>query len=230
MKTIDRPTILVVEDDRALAVGLDLNLTAEGFEVVLAGDGGTALAVAETRPPDLMLLDLRLPDLNGLDVLADIRARGRRYPVIVLSARGEEEDKIAGLNIGADDYVTKPFALGELVARIKAAIRRSRDARARVVRVGRAELDLDRRVLLLDGRVHNLTAREFDLLAFLVDNSGRALSRETLLTAVWGYDYEGTSRTIDNFVSNLRRRIEPNPAFPRHLVTVHGVGYRLDLE
>jgi DNA-binding response OmpR family regulator len=221
--------VLVVEDDRALAVGLDLNLSAEGFEVFIAGDGAGGLALAEAKPPDLVILDLRLPDMDGLEVLAGLRLRRPRIPVIVLSARGEERDKIRGLDEGADDYVTKPFSLGELVARINAHLRRSRPQERRVVQVGEADVDIGGRQVQRGGRTIQLTAREFDLLAYLLENPGRAHSRDALLTAVWGHDYDGTTRTVDNFVRSLRLTLERDPARPQTLVTVRGVGYRLDL-
>ena len=226
------PNVLVVEDDRALAVGLDLNLTAEGFEVRVAGDGEVALRMVSEREPDLIVLDLQIPIIDGMTVLAELRHLGKRMPVIILSARGEEEDKVAGLEVGADDYVAKPFSLRELVARIRAALRRAGVAREQEreqhEEIGELAIELgSRRVFRAQEEVH-FTSREFDLLAFFLRSRGRAHTREALLSAVWGYDYEGTARTVDNFVRRLRSKLEPDPTQPEHLITVHGVGYRLE--
>jgi DNA-binding response OmpR family regulator len=228
-KNDEPPTVLVVEDDRALAVGLDLNLSAEGYRVVVARDGESGLRLALSQSPDLILLDLMLPGMDGMEVLRELRARGRQMPVIIVSARGEEYDKVAGLDVGADDYVTKPFGLKELVARINAALRRANGPREerRVAHFGDVEVDLDGRRVVRHGNEVRLTPREYDLLAFLLERPGRVCSRESLLAAVWGYDYEGTCRTVDNFIRNLRVKLEREPARPEYLVTVHGVGYQL---
>jgi len=228
----ERGTVLVVEDDRALAVGLDLNLTAEGFEVLVARDGDTGLRLALEADPDLIVLDLMLPGLDGVSLLSDLRGRGRQVPVIILSARGEETDKVDGLSIGADDYVTKPFGLRELLARVHAALRRSRLVReaGREVCFSDVAVDLGARVVRKGWREVQLTAREFELLAYLVEHPGRVHPRGRLLAAAWGFDYEGTERTVDNFVRSLRVKLEDDPKEPRHLVTVRGVGYRFEPE
>jgi DNA-binding response OmpR family regulator len=220
---------LVVEDDRALAVGLDLNLSAEGYQVMVANDGESALRLALERVPSLVLLDLRLPDLDGMEVLAELRRRGRTMPVIILSARGEDGDKIQGLEGGADDYVTKPFNLHELLARVKAALRRAglSATPSEWIALGDVSINLTEREVRKGDEVVHLTSREFDLLAFLLKYPGRTYTREALLAGVWGYDYEGTARTVDNFVRNLRVKLELDPTEPRHLLTVHGIGYRL---
>jgi DNA-binding response OmpR family regulator len=179
--------------------------------------------------PDLAVLDLGLPGMDGLDVLAEWRRRGRELPVIVLTARATLDDKVLGLGQGADDYLTKPFRIKELTARIRAALRRAGLGRGpRRVPLGEVEVDLDARKVSRAGAEMALTAKEFDLLAFLIERPGRVFSRERLLEAVWGMDYDGTDRTVDNFVRSLRVKVEADPAEPRHVVTVRGAGYRFE--
>ena len=225
----DRPRILVVEDDATLALGLELNLSAEGYAVSLARNGPDGLRMALTGAPELIVLDLMLPGLDGFDLLADLRAHGRQMPVIILSARGQLDDKIRGLNLGADDYMTKPFAAKELAARIQAALRRAGPAAARrQVRFAAVEVDLEARRVHRAGEEVVLTHREFELLAWLLERPGRPQTRGGLLDAVWGWDYDGTERTVDNFIRRLRVKLEVDPAEPAHLVTVRGAGYRFD--
>ncbi|MFZ4578065.1 MAG: response regulator transcription factor [Myxococcota bacterium] len=225
----ERPTILVVEDDATLVLGLEINLRAEGFRVLSARDGQTGLRMGLEQNPDLAVLDLGLPGMDGLDVLAEWRRRGRELPVIVLTARATLDDKVLGLGQGADDYLTKPFRIKELTARIRAALRRSGLGRGpRRVQLGEVEVDLDARKVSRAGAEMALTAKEFDLLAFLIERPGRVFSRERLLEAVWGMDYDGTDRTVDNFVRSLRVKVEADPAEPRHVVTVRGAGYRFE--
>lgn len=223
-------TILVVEDDQSLALGLTVNLRAEGFTVLTAPDGPKGLKMASEAKPDLVVLDLLLPGLDGFDVLKRLRARKREMPVIIMSARGELDDKLKGLGLGADDYVTKPFSLPELVARIHAALRRPRQQRDNpdARRIGKAIIDLESRRVECAGADVTLTAREFDLLEYLMRHAGRVHTRDRLLTDVWGHDYEGTARTVDNFIRSLRVKLETDPRRPRHLVTVRGAGYRFD--
>ncbi|OGR08217.1 MAG: hypothetical protein A2341_20070 [Deltaproteobacteria bacterium RIFOXYB12_FULL_58_9] len=223
-------TVLVIEDDKALAIGIDLNLTAEGFHVVVTTNGAAGLRAAIDRNPDIVLLDLRLPDADGLDLLAQLRERGKQMPVIIVSARGELEDKITGLEVGADDYITKPFSLKEMVARINAALRRAGLTREEkhILHVGDIDIDTQERRVTRAGVEVRLTSRELDLLVYLAERAGRPHTRENLLAAVWGYDYDGTARTVDNFVRNLRVKLENDPARPRHLVTVHGTGYQIE--
>lgn len=223
-------TILVVEDDQSLALGLTVNLRAEGFNVLVASDGPKGLRMASEAKPDLVVLDILLPGLDGFDVLKRLRARKREMPVIIMSARGELDDKLKGLGLGADDYVTKPFRLPELVARIHAALRRPRQQRGNPDegRIGTAVVDLESRRVERAGAEVTLTAREFDLLEYLMRHAGRVHTRDRLLTAVWGHDYEGTARTVDNFIRSLRVKLETEPRRPRHLVTVRGAGYRFD--
>lgn len=225
-----KETILVVEDDESLARGVVHNLRYEGYEVLVAADGETGLRLACDARPDLVILDLMLPRMKGLDVLAALREAGLAMQVIIVSARGQEADKVAGLRGGADDYVTKPFGVNELLARVEAALRRPREAR---LREAEATLDFGD-VTILPGRRQvrrgdaelRLTPREFDLLYFLATHPDRPFDRDTLLRQVWGWDYEGTPRTVDNFIRGLRLKIETDPSAPRHLLTVLGVGYR----
>lgn len=221
-------TILVVEDDPTLAMGLDLNLSAEGYAVRVAREGHSGLQMALDAQVDLVVLDLMLPGLDGFDILAELRRRGRNMPVIILSARGQLDDKVRGLGLGADDYMTKPFSIRELAARIEAALRRTRIRPTRKVRFGDVEIDLDGRRVTRGGEEVAITRLEYDLLAWLVSRPGRVQSRERLLDAVWSFDYEGTERTVDNFMRRLRVKLEVDPRNPTFLLTVRGGGYRFD--
>ena len=225
--------ILIIEDDPSILRGLQLNLGMEGYVVRSAMDGETGLALARTERPDLVVVDVMLPRLGGLEVVREIRAEDPDLPVLILSAKGQETDKVAGLQFGADDYMVKPFGLKELLARIDALLRRRRargetgDTRS-VRRAGDVELDLDARKAKVAGRELELTSREFDLLAFFVTHPDRVHSREQLMQAVWGSRYFGTARTVDNFVARLRSHIGDDPEKPRHLETVRGIGYRFN--
>ena len=223
--------ILVVEDDPSITRGLVQNLKFEGFSVQHAADGASGLELAMARCPDLILLDVMLPRLNGFEVLREVRRLKLDTAVIMLTAKAEEVDKVRGLDLGADDYVTKPFGLPELLARVRAVLRRrSKGASAeQAVQIGRGEVDLLARQLRVGGEEVPCTRREMDLLELFLTREGEALSREEIVTRVWGYDYEGTDRTLDNFVSRLRRKLEQDPAHPRHFFTVRGVGYRFVL-
>lgn len=220
--------VLLVEDDPSIRAGLEMNLRVEGYETAAATDGEEALRRVRDENWDLILLDLMLPKVDGLEVLADLRQRGVATPVIVLSARGHEVDKVAALEMGADDYVSKPFGLAELLSRIKAVMRRGRvvSERASVYRFGNVEVDVERRLVTKDGHHVELTAKEFDLLQFFIQNAERVLSRDQLLDRVWAMHYEGTPRTVDNFIAQLRAKLEDVPERPRHFLTVRGVGYR----
>ncbi len=220
------PTILVVEDDRALAEGLAYNLERAGYRVLRAGGGAEGAALAKEARPDLVILDLMLPGLDGFGFLRSVRGGGDRVPVIVLSALDAETDKIRGLDLGADDYVTKPFGVGELLARIRTRLGEG-GAGARSFRLGEGTVHLDR-LAWVKGRVSTaLTPTEAGILRELHRFPGVPVEREALLRALWGADPGGT-RTLDTHVARLRRKIEKDPARPRHLVTVHGIGYRLD--
>jgi DNA-binding response OmpR family regulator len=227
----DKPTrILVVEDDLAILTGLSMNLKFEGYEVLQAQDGRQGLARALDESPDLLVLDVMMPELNGFEVLKELRQRGRDLPVVVLSAKGAEMDKILGLNLGADDYVVKPFGLQELLARIKAVLRRRYPSTGQPPPVGFGDVlvDLSAKTVTRGGHLVELTAQEFKLLAHFLAHPGRTFSREELLSAAWGYDYEGSARTVDNFMRQLRLKLEPDPEEPRHFLTVRGLGYRFE--
>ncbi len=219
--------ILVAEDDLSILTGLSMNLRFEGYEVLQAQDGRSALQKAIDEAPDLLVLDVMMPQMNGFEVLEELRARGSAIPVVVLSAKGLEADKIVGLNLGADDYVVKPFALQELLARIRAVLRRRyRDEDQ--VKFSDTVVDLRAKTVGRAGTAVDLTAQEFKLLTLFVTNPGKTFSRDELLSGAWGYGYEGTARTVDNFISQLRAKFEPDPDAPRHFKTVRGLGYRFD--
>ena len=218
--------ILVVEDDPTVAEVVARYLHREGYDVAVAPDGPTALAAAEQHPPDLVILDLMLPGIDGLEVCRRLRASGS-VPVLILTARDDEIDRVLGLELGADDYVTKPFSPRELVARVKAILRRAQAPAPdgpEILHAGSVEVDTGRRQARVDGRTVPLTTREFDLLRFLADNAGLALSRRQLLDGVWGPGWYGDERTVDVHVRQLRKKL--GDALP--LATVWGVGYRLD--
>ncbi|MBW2701892.1 MAG: response regulator transcription factor [Deltaproteobacteria bacterium] len=221
-------TILVVEDDQAIAAGLERNLRFEGFEVLVAHDGERGLELALDRAPDLILLDVMMPGMNGFEVLRELRRQGLESAVIMLTAKGQEHDKVRGLDLGADDYVTKPFGLPEFLSRVHAVLRRKRRFEHSVEQLcfGSAEVDVKARTASLNGVPVEMTEREFALLLFFVRREGDALARQEILNQVWGFDYFGTDRTVDNFVNRLRKKLERDPENPEHFLTVRGVGYR----
>lgn len=223
-----KPRILVVEDDLSILTGVSMNLRYEGYEVLQAQDGAHGLEMAVSDAPDLIVLDVMMPRLNGYEVLRELRARGLRTPVLVLSAKGMERDKVLGLDLGADDYVVKPFGVAELMARVKAVLRRRWGDDGEVVRFGDVAVNLGTRAVTRTEAPVDLTAQEFRLLAHLVSNPGRTFSREELLSGAWGIDYEGTPRTVDTFVRQLRQKLEPDPEEPRFILTVRGLGYRFE--
>lgn len=220
--------ILVVEDDLSILTGLSMSLRYEGFEVLQAQDGKAGLQKALDEAPDLMVLDIMMPQLNGYEVMEELRKRGSTLPVIVLSARGQERDKVTGLDLGADDYLVKPFGLQELLARIRSVLRRRERDEPQLLAFDDTRIDLRSKNVTRASVSVELTAQEFKLLAHLVGNPGRTFSRDELLSAAWGYGYEGTARTVDNFVSQLRQKFEKNPDEPAHFSTVRGLGYRFD--
>lgn len=232
--------ILVVEDERAVARGLEYALQADGYRVLMAPTAAAALDLARTADPHLALLDVRLPDGSGFDVCRTLRAEGRRLPILMLTARDEEVDKVVGLELGADDYIVKPYALRELLSRIRAHLRRAYGTLAAasggaigeaVVGFGDVEVDLDRLRVRRGGAPVDLTPTEFRLLRHLVLHPGRPFNRDQLLEAVWGYDSSVTSeRTVDVHMRHLRLKLEPDAAAPRWLVTVRGTGYAFDAE
>jgi DNA-binding response OmpR family regulator len=227
-----RPRVLVVEDDASIMLGLRMNLEAEGYEVVSAEDGETGLSLARTEQPDVMILDVMLPKLNGFQVLQTVRREGLAMPIIVLSARTGEADKVTGLELGAEDYVAKPFGLAELLARVKAALRRGprpvESGRRAVHAFGDVRVDAAARTVTRGGAPLEMTATEFDLLMCLIEARGTALTRDDIFVRVWGPNHHGTPRTIDNFIQQLRAKIEVDPQKPKHVLTVRGVGYRFE--
>ena len=228
--------VLVVEDNRNLALGLRTNLEYEGHDAEVVEDGSAALRRARTGAHDLIVLDLMLPGLDGFRLLEILRREGIVAPILILTARGDEADKVRGLESGADDYVTKPFALRELLARVSALLRRARTERGALAgpavprRFGTVSVDASTRAVLRDGRPVPLRPKEFELLAALLRRDGRVATRVELLREVWGYHESVLSRTLDTHVGELRRKLELDPANPRHILTVRKTGYRLALE
>jgi DNA-binding response OmpR family regulator len=223
-----RPSrILVVEDNEALAAGLRHNLEFEGYEAIVAPDAASGLAAARLHTPDLIILDLMLPDADGFRVLRTLRASGDATPVLVLTALGDEADKVRGLRVGADDYVTKPFGLLELLARVEALLRRTARPAATTVRFGDVTVCLATHDVTRAGQPVALRPKEYELLVALLRRDGAVATRHELLHEVWGYDPSVTSRTVDTHVLELRRKLEADPANPQHLLTVRKTGYRL---
>lgn len=221
-------TILVVEDDEAILLGLEENLKFAGYEVVSAVDGPEGLAAAREKNPNLVLLDLMLPGMSGYEICRELRDEGFRAPIIMLTARQDEFDKVHGFEMGADDYVTKPFSINELLARIKAILLRGnrRNEAAATYEFGDCVLDGESRILIRKGKELILTRTEFDLLAYFCANDGKALSRDQVMNDVWGTEYFGTQRSLDSFVASLRSKIEDKTSKPKHILTIHGVGYK----
>jgi len=221
--------VLVIEDDPSISVGLRMNLENEGYTVLVMDDGERGLVAARDPSYDLVVLDVMLPKINGFEILRQIRREGIATPVIVLSARSSEIDKVMVLELGAEDYVTKPFGLAELLARVRVALRRNKVARPKeqVHRIGDVEIDEGRREVRRGGAPVELTATEFDVLLALIEARGRVLTREQILEKLYGPGHHGTARTIDNFMMQLRNKLESDPQQPKHLLTVRGVGYRI---
>jgi DNA-binding response OmpR family regulator len=219
-------TILVIEDDENLRDTIGLLLEREGFKPVLAADGKEGLAQALLLKPSLLLVDLRLPEMSGLEICREIRAARLQTPIIILSAVGDEIDKVLLLEIGADDYVVKPCGTRELLARIRALLRRASGDAPRVFSFADIQVDVDRRLVTRGGKEVKLTPAEYNLLAFFLHNQDRPLTRDVLLNSVWGYQSIPNTRTVDAHVVRLRQKLEPNPEAPIHFLTLHGVGYR----
>jgi DNA-binding response OmpR family regulator len=219
-------SILVIDDDESLRDTIGVMLEQEGYRVLQAGDGKEGYEKALTHKPDLLLVDLRLPGMNGVEICKHIRAGKTQTPIIVLSAVGDEVDKVLLLEIGADDYVVKPFGRRELLARIRAVLRRSSSEPHKVVHFGNTEIDFERRVVLRQGEEVRMTPAEYNLLVYFLHNPDRPLTRDMILNSVWGYDSFPNTRTVDAHVVKLRQKLEPDPNVPRHFLTVHGVGYR----
>jgi two-component system OmpR family response regulator len=229
--------VLLVEDDRTLLDVLKYNLTKEGHDVITAGDGVEALDVARDKKPDLIVLDVMLPKLDGFEVCRVLRGE-MTVPILMLTAKASETDKVVGLELGADDYMTKPFSMREFLARIRAMLRRAemmkmvessaKETTPSIIKVGKLEIDFARHKVSQSGTSIDLSPKEFDLLAFLVKNREQVFSRDQLLEKVWGYDYAGDTRTVDVHVRWLRQKIEADPANPLHLLTVRGIGYKFE--
>jgi two-component system alkaline phosphatase synthesis response regulator PhoP len=222
--------ILVIEDEPQMLLGLRDNLELEGYEVQTAADGEEGLARAASFSPDLVILDVMLPRKGGFDVCRELRARSNTTPIVMLTARSAETDKVLGLELGADDYVTKPFSITELLARVRAVLRRATTQKAAptadLVRIGDIEIDFKLHQARRGKTRIEFTAREFDLLRYFVQHTGQVVTREQILNEVWGYEEFPTTRTIDNFVAKLRQKIERAPHAPEHILTIHGSGYK----
>jgi DNA-binding response OmpR family regulator len=223
------PKILIVEDEADLARGLEFNLEARGFDVVVAHDGEAGYQAAVAERPDLVLLDVMLPRRDGYDLCRALRKADPRLPIVMLTAKGQEADVVLGLKLGADDYVKKPFGVAELVARIETVLRRSPGAGGLPDRLtfGDVSIDFVRHVAMRGERAIDLTPKEFDILRYFAARRGTVVSRDALLDAVWGYDATPNTRTVDAHLVKLRQKIEPEPSAPRYLLTVHGLGYKL---
>ncbi len=222
------PRILIIEDEPEMALGLRDNLEYEGFEVIAAEDGEAGMNRALGEHPDLILLDVMLPRLSGLDVCRRLRGQGVNAPIIMLTARGQEIDKVLGLEIGADDYVTKPFSIRELLARVRAHLRRGARQPAEIerYRFGQIELDFRKYEAFKSGTPLEMTPREFELLKYFIRHRDETVTRDQLLDDVWGYDNFPLTRTVDNHIARLRQKIEQTPAEPQYIITVHRIGYK----
>ena len=220
--------ILIVEDEPAMVAGLRDNFEYEGYDVISAGDGVTGLDRALADNPDLVVLDVMMPRMSGLDVCKQLKVKRPALPIIMLTARGQEIDKVVGLELGADDYVTKPFSIRELMARVKAVLRRvsSPTPAAELYRFSDVEVNIRSNEVHRAGEPVDLSAKEFALLAYFLSNPAETLSRDRLLDAVWGYENYPNTRTVDTHIVHLRQKLEPNPEEPRFILTVHGSGYK----
>ncbi|OGD27141.1 MAG: DNA-binding response regulator [Candidatus Aminicenantes bacterium RBG_19FT_COMBO_59_29] len=226
--------ILIIEDDVSILSGLKDVLTFKSYEVLTAEDGETGYAAAVEEKPDLIILDIMIPKMDGFTLCRKLRAEGNSTPVLMLTAKGEEPDKIRGLDIGADDYVTKPFSLPELLARVRALLRRMPERTPKSppdsLRIGDVSLNFKKFEATRSDAALSLSPKEFGILGYLASRAGEVVTRDELLDEVWGYDLYPTTRTVDNHIAQLRSKIEKNPADPRYLVTVHGIGYKLVLD
>lgn len=220
------PTILVIDDDESLRDTIGVMIEQEGFRALLAADGRTGFDKALTLKPDLVLVDLRLPGMSGTEICKQLRASHVKTPIVVLSAVCDEVDKVLLLEIGADDYVVKPFGARELMARIRAVLRRSSADARKVAHFSDTEVDFERRIVSRKGEELKVTPAEYNLLCYFIQNADRALTRDMILNSVWGYEFFPNTRTVDAHVVKLRQKLEPDPNTPRHFLTVHGVGYR----
>jgi len=226
--------ILIIEDDLAILRGLKDNLEYESYEVLTAKDGEQGYCLIREKKPDLIILDLMLPKMNGYEVCRKVRDEGVTTPILMLTARGEEVDRVLGLDLGADDYVTKPFSVPELLARVRAILRRVQRSKkgdlAGELCFGKVSIDFKRFEARRAGKILNMSRKEFGVLRLLTARAGEVVTRDELLDEVWGYDQYPTTRTVDNHIALLRTKLEEDPSKPRHLLTVHGVGYKLVIE
>jgi two-component system alkaline phosphatase synthesis response regulator PhoP len=220
--------ILIVEDEPDMVLGLKDNFEFEGYEVLTAADGAAGLERARTHKPDLVILDIMLPRYSGLEVCKTLRGEGFTAPIIMLTARGQEIDKVVGLELGADDYVTKPFSIRELLARVRAILRRSEGSKKRLSRYRFSDVDLDFEIYQAKkgGEPLDLSPREFELLRYLIERKGDTVSRDRLLEDVWGYESYPSTRTVDTHIAKLRAKIGDSGSEPRFILTIHGVGYK----
>ena len=221
--------ILIVEDEIEMAKGLRDNFEFDGHRVHIEESGEKGLQVALQESPDLIILDLMLPKKSGFDVCKELRSKGVSTPIIMLTARGQEIDKVLGLELGADDYITKPFSVKELLARVKAILRRTSiksSSRSKLQKIGKINVDFEHYVAADDSGEVELSYKEFEILKYFHENNNKVLSRDNLLNHVWGYDDYPTTRTVDNFISKLRKKIEDDPGHPKYILTVHGIGYK----
>jgi DNA-binding response OmpR family regulator len=219
--------ILIVEDEESMQLGLGNNLKYDGYEVDFASDGEEGIKKIQENIYNLIILDIMLPKLSGFDVCKKVRSEGIKTPIIMLTAKNEEIDKVLGLEIGADDYITKPFSLREFLARVKAALRRGDVVNGELLKIGKIDVDFNSYNATENGNSVNLSSKEFDILHYLWDHKNKTVSRDDLLTNIWGNDVFTTTRTIDNFILKLRQKIEDNPNDPKKIITIHGIGYKL---
>ena len=219
--------ILIVEDEEAMQLGLGNNMKYEGYEVEFASDGEEGLNKIRRNKYNLIILDVMLPKMSGFDVCKIARSEGIKTPIIILTAKSEEIDKVLGLEIGADDYITKPFSIRELLARVKAVLRRGDDEIQEEIKIGKLIVNFKTYDAILNGQAANLSSKEFDILQYLWNNKNKTVSREELLQSIWGNDVYTTARTIDNFILKLRKKIEDYPNEPKRILTIHGIGYKL---
>jgi two-component system alkaline phosphatase synthesis response regulator PhoP len=227
-----KKTVLVVDDEQHIIELIQFNLESHGYEVITSENGEDAIAVAEEKMPDVIILDLMLPGIDGFEACKRIRSneKTRKIPIIMLTAKGEEMDKVLGLELGADDYLTKPFSVRELIARIKAVLRRFEEIPKEVIKLVKVNdivIDVEKHEVMKNGELIELTLKEFELLKILAKNRGKVLSRNFLLDEVWGYDYFGETRTVDVHIRHLRKKIEDNDKYPIYIETIRGIGYKM---
>lgn len=220
--------ILIVEDEEALLKGLELNLAREGYQILTAGNGEEGLRLALRENPQLVLLDIMLPGINGLDVCRELRRKGFDAPIIMLTAKSEEVDRVVGLEIGADDYVTKPFSRRELLARIRVRLRRQPAGPEQLARYRfeQIEIDFEKYSATKNGQAVDLTAKEYEILRLMIRHRGEVISRDRMLNEIWGYDAYPATRTVDTHIVKLRQKLEDNPAEPKHILSIYGEGYK----